>query len=187
MGYKETVEDMLAEIDRTLAHIDTGCLERAMRDLGDADRIFIAGAGRSGLVMRSFAIRLMHMGKQVFVVGENVTPGIGEGDLLVIGSGSGRTDSLVAFAQKAKSVGSRLLLFTISPESPIGKLADLVVLISAPSHKVLVEMDHSTSMQPKGSLFEQSLFLVLDYLVIELMKRANLRSEDLFSRHANLE
>ncbi len=187
MRYEETSAAMIAELERTLARIDTSSIETAIDDLARAERLFITGAGRSGLVMKSFAIRLMHLGKQVFVVGETNTPGIGEGDLLVIGSGSGRTDSLVIHAQKAKSVGARLLLFTINPDSPIGRLADHIVQISAPSHKVPVTTDSYASVQPKGSLFEQSLFLFNDYLIIELMKRANLSSEDLFSRHANLE
>jgi 6-phospho-3-hexuloisomerase len=187
MQYEETINEMITEIERTLARIDTRSINVAIEYLTAAERLFITGAGRSGLVMRSLAIRLMHLGKQVFVIGETNTPRIGAGDLLVIGSGSGRTDSLVVYAKKAKSVGARLLLFTISPNSPIGELSDQVVVISAASHKVPVKTESYTSLQPKGSLFEQALFLFNDYLVIELMKRADLSSEDLFLRHANLE
>ena len=49
----------------------------------DAKRIFVAGAGRSGLISKFFAMRLMHAGFEVFVVGEIVTPSICEGDLFL--------------------------------------------------------------------------------------------------------
>lgn len=185
--YKETIDDMMAEIGRTLAHVNQESIEAAIHDLVDAERLFIAGAGRSGQVMKCFAIRLMHLGMQVYVIGETVTPRIGDSDLLVIGSGSGRTDSLVVFAKKAKSVGAKLLLFTIDPESPIGEISDRIVQISAPSHKLIEETFNNISVQPKGSLFEQCLFILQEYTIIELMKKTNLSSDDLFLRHANLE
>lgn len=72
-----------------------------------ARRIFVAGAGRSGFAARGFANRLMHLGRTVYFVGETTAPSIGPGDLLVIGSGSGSTASLVTFAKKAKTAGDR--------------------------------------------------------------------------------
>ena len=80
-----------------------------------------------------------------------------------------------------------ILLFTIDPQSPIGLLADDVVQIWAPSHKALVQVEGDTSGQPQGSLFEQSLLILLDAIVVALMTSSNMTSEDLFSRHANLE
>lgn len=59
-----------------------------------ADRIFVAGAGRSGFVARAFANRLMHMGLTVFFVGEPTTPAIKAGDLLVIGPEAERQEAL---------------------------------------------------------------------------------------------
>lgn len=68
-----------------------------------ANRIFIAGAGRSGFCARGFANRMMHLGFTVYFVGETTTPSIQEGDLLIVGSGSGTTASLVSDCQKAKA------------------------------------------------------------------------------------
>ena len=178
---------MIVALSQTLARVDADRIEAAIADLRDADRVFIAGAGRSGAVLRCLAIRLTHLGKRVHFVGEPTTPAIGRRDLLVFGSGSGRTGSLVVFAERAKSLGARILLFTIDPQSPIGLLADDVVQIWAPSHKALVQVEGDTSGQPQGSLFEQSLLILLDAIVVALMTSSNMTSEDLFSRHANLE
>ena len=70
--------------------------------LDGARRIFVAGAGRSKLVGNFFAMRLVHAGYDVSVVGEIVTPSIKNGDLLIIISGSGETEQLIAFTKSAQ-------------------------------------------------------------------------------------
>lgn len=178
---------ILAELQACLDRVPSEAVAGAADEVLGARRLFLAGAGRSALAIRGFAIRLMHMGRAVHVVGEPTTPAIEPGDLLVIGSGSGRTASLLAMAQTARRVGARLMLLTIDPDSPIAALADRVLVIPAPSPKVVGERAAGTSVQPMGSLFEQALLLVLDGLVVVLMGRADVTSEAMFRRHANLE
>jgi len=137
--------------------------------------------------MRGFAMRLMHMGKTVHVVGDVTTPGIEAGDLLVIGSGSGSTGSLQVIAEQAKKHGATVLLLTIVPDSPIGSMADVVVQIPAPSSKAPDATETVESLQPMGSLFEQALFVLGDVLVLALMQAQGLDSDEMFARHANLE
>ena len=151
-----------------------------------AERVFLAGCGRSGLMVRGFAMRLMHMGKKVYVVGETTTPSINQGDLLIIASGSGETGSLVAMANKCKKIGASLATVTIFPKATIGKLADCVVVIDAPTAKSQ-QKTAVTSIQPMGSLFEQSLLLYFDSIILSLMERENLTSDIMFRLHANLE
>ena len=151
-----------------------------------APHIFLAGAGRSGLVMRCFAMRLMHLGFSVFVVGETTTPAISEGDLLLIGSASGETGSLVLFARQAAKQKAGLALITALPESTLGKLAQVKVQINAP---VLGHPPQagSVSIQPMGSLFEQCLLLLLDGMVLELVDTTGAGAQWMWTRHANLE
>ena len=174
------------EIRQCLGQVSGEAVEKAVQMIADAPRIFCAGAGRSGLAVRAFAMRLMHMGMTVHVLGEVTTPGICAGDLLVVGSGSGRTASLVAATGKARELGARVLLFTIDPSSPIAQAADGVVQIPAPSPKASGS-GQGQSVQPMGSLFEQTLFVLLDVVVMLVMERESLRSEDMFKQHANLE
>ncbi len=184
---KNVTKTVVNEIGRTLGTITPETLTSASELITKATTVFLAGAGRSALGIRGFAMRLMHMGKKAYVVGDVTTPGISPGDLLIIGSGSGRTGSLLNMAQKAKKIGAKIMLVTIDPESPIGLLGDLVIEIGAPSPKATESQTNAQSIQPMGSLFEQSLFILLDCLVLLLMKGQNLTSDEMFIRHANLE
>lgn len=181
-----TVSTVIDELRMCLASIEEQAAQEALSMIDSADRIFCAGMGRSGLAIRGFAMRLMHMGKTAFVVGETITPAIRKNDLLLIGSGSGRTPSLLAAAEKAGKLNVKVLLFTIDPESPIGKIADLSVKFPAPSEKARGG-GTAASIQPMGSLFEQSLFVLLDCLIVNLMARHNQTSSVMFTNHANLE
>jgi len=184
---KSVVSIVIEELDACLKRVAPESLRDAVLMVNDAERIFLAGAGRSGLGIRGFAMRLMHLGKNAYVVGETSTPAISNTDLLVIGSGSGRTGSLLTMAQKAKGIGAKILLLTIDPNSPIGQLADYIVEIPASSPKVIGGATTGHSNQPMGSLFVQSLFVLLDCLILLLMKKENQTAEQMFSRHANLE
>ena len=184
--YTEYASKVSHEIERTLKQIEAEQVETMIDLILDARRIFVAGAGRTGLMARGFAMRLMHMGLAVHVVGDVTTPGIGEGDMLLVGSGSGETGGLVLMAEKAAAYGARVGLVTIFPASSIGKRATCVVRIPAPTPKSR-EDGGATSIQPMGSLFEQCLLIVLDIIILLLMERKQDRAERMFDRHANLE
>ena len=134
-------------------------------------------------------MRLAQLGLPVHVVGETTTPAISMGDLLLIGSGSGVTERLVHYAGKAAEAGSRVALATADPASPAARLADVVVVIPAPTPKSSkVSTDRKLrSHQPMGTLFEQSLGLILDASVMLLMARLDKTDRGMFGRHANLE
>lgn len=174
------------ELNYCLTHIDLSQTERFIADLEQAKAIFVAGAGRSGFMARGFCMRLMHMGLKAYLVGETTTPGIANGDVLVICSGSGETKSLVSMAMKADSLGAKVELITINPESTIGLIATTNVVINAPSPKAAKEGDFK-SIQPMGNLFEQSLLLYLDIIIMMLMEKKQMTSEQMFKNHANLE
>jgi len=181
------VEQILGELGQCLCQVSAESLSRAGALIESSSRIFLAGAGRSGLCMRAFGMRLMHLGKTVYVVGETTTPGIAATDLLIIGSGSGRTTSLCAMAEQARGLGAQVLLFTTDAESPIARLSNLEVVIPAPSFRVMDEMHDSISVQPLGTLFEQSMLILCDSLILGLMRRTRVSAAQMFAHHANLE
>lgn len=167
----------------TLLPADAG--DRLAQAILDAGTVFVAGAGRSGLMMKAFAMRLMHLGIRAHVVGETVTPGIAEGDLLVIGSGSGETRSLTGMAEKAQSLHAATAVLTIRPESTIGSRADIVVALpGAPKDQAT---GAELTVQPMGSLFEQSLLLFLDAVILRLMDIQEQTTGTMYGQHANLE
>jgi 6-phospho-3-hexuloisomerase len=181
------IEKILAEVSDCARQVSTESLIQSEGLLDSASRIFVAGAGRSGLCMKAFGMRLMHIGKTVHVVGETTTPSIAAADLLILGSGSGRTTSLLAMAEQAKRRGAQVLLFTTDAESPLAKLSNLRVVIPAPSFRVTDEAHDSKSIQPLGTLFEQSMLIVCDSLILKLMQRTGVDAAQMFERHANLE
>ncbi len=148
-----------------------------------AERVFVCGSGRSLLMMRAFAMRLMHIGVEAYVVGETITPAIAPGDLLIAGSGSGQTRGTLATLQAAAARGARTAVITAHGDSETAEACDLVVVVPLP---VTGEAAPS-SRQPLGSLFEQSLLVVGDVLVMRLMKRLGTTNEQMRARHTNLE
>lgn len=153
-----------------------------------ARRVLVAGAGRSGFVARGFANRLMHLGFAASFVGEPTTPPIGEGDLLIVSSGSGRTAGLVTMVDKAKQRKAMVATITISPDAPIGSVADAVLTLPGTT-RLLTDADDDTgaSSQPIGSLFEQLSWLACDALVMTLREMTGQTNDQLLARHANLE
>ncbi|WEV39996.1 6-phospho-3-hexuloisomerase [Lactobacillus sp. ESL0681] len=179
---------IVAEISKYGKQIDTAQIEATAKLIYQAQRIFIAGAGRSGFAARGFANRLMQLGLIVYFVGETTTPAIQSGDLLLIGSGSGSTSSLVIDAKKAKQIGTQVALLTIYPDSEIGQLANCMIEIPGGTPKnESADTDTANSEQPMGTLFEQLSWLTYDALVMELMDLTGETDETMFARHANLE
>ncbi|MCR8632610.1 6-phospho-3-hexuloisomerase [Paenibacillus radicis (ex Xue et al. 2023)] len=185
MQITQYTNEVIKELNRTVSLISEESAEKLVEHILQAERIFVAGAGRSGLMMKAFAMRMMHMGLQVYVVGESVTPGLSKEDLLIIGSGSGETKSLLAMAAKAASLGAAVAITTVIPDSSIGRLADLVIQIPALSKDTTDS--GLTSIQPMGSLFEQSILLLFDSIILQMMIRLDLDSSAMFGNHANLE
>ena len=184
---KQTLASVQSEIHDCLDAVSEQACEQAIRHILSSGKIVVAAAGRSAAAMRAVVIRLRHLGLDAYFVGETSTPPIGAGDLLIVGSGSGRTQSVLAQAGKAKQAEAGLLLFTIDSASPLAELADTVVVIPAPSPKVEGEAVSKASIQPMGSLFEQCLLVLLDTLIILMMERLDMTSSEMFKRHANLE
>ena len=183
----DVIEQVLSEMTACVRQVRAESLAQAGELIESAQRIFVAGAGRSGLCMRALGMRLMHMGKTVHVVGETTTPSITAADLLIVGSGSGRTASLLAIAGQAQRQGARILLFTTDATSPLAGMADHRVVIPAPSYRAYKGGHNLTSVQPLGTLFEQAMFILCDSLVLGLMQRTGVSAVQMFERHANLE
>ncbi|KWX85693.1 6-phospho 3-hexuloisomerase [Paenibacillus riograndensis] len=178
-------QEIVNELPRSVAQLGAAEAEQRAELMLRSGRFCGAGAGRSGLMGRAFAMRLMHAGRDAYVVGETVTPGIGPGDVLVLGTGSGETASLLSMAVKARAVGAAVVAVTLSPESSIGLLADHVVkLPGAPKEQADAGR---ITIQPMASLFEQTLLLFYDAVILRIMEETGQTSTRMFGNHANLE
>lgn len=175
--------EVIGVIDQ-LAETDPGALARFADLISTAPRIFVLGAGRSGLALRMTAMRLMHLGLTVHVVGEVTTPAIGAGDVLLTASGSGTTGGIVRAAETAVSVGALVATITTAADSPLAQLSTATVIIPAAAK---LDRSGSASAQYAGSLFEQCVVLVGDAVFDALWQRSGISADELWPRHANIE
>ncbi|WP_025686084.1 6-phospho-3-hexuloisomerase [Paenibacillus maysiensis] len=181
---KENLDIIMSELKENNSRNNEIKLDTLLEDLLKSKKIFLCGAGRSQLMIRAFAMRLMQLGLNAYVVGDTTTPHSTPGDLLVIASGSGETSCLISIANSAKRNNLKLALFTTNINSKLANLADYSINISAPNKSL---DDKSVSFQPLGTLFEQKSLLMYDVIVIELMNLLNVGSQYMSQNHADLE
>ena len=188
MSAAQQAQAILQELSYSLSRISEEQASQFAEAILRARRVYAVGAGRSLMMLRCFAMRLMQLGFTSYVAGETITPAIGPGDLLVIGSGSGETGTLKIMAQKAKAAGAELALITAHPESTLGKMSNLLVTIAAPTVKNAGGSDFVT-VQPGASMFEQTLLLFGDMMVLELQRLQGVqdKNEPMNRLHTNLE
>jgi len=192
------VQHAMREIAEQVLDV-SGALDRKQVDnfiqaLLGAKRIFVVGAGRSGLVARAFAMRLMHLGLDTHVVGETITPSLREGDLLVAVSGSGETSLTMSAAEIAKKIGAKITAVTSYPKSDLAKISDHIVVLPGRtktesttdflSRELLGE--HPSSA-PLGTMFEIAALVFFDGVIAGLMAALGKKEEDLRARHATIE
>ncbi|HCH48931.1 MAG TPA: 6-phospho-3-hexuloisomerase [Glutamicibacter sp.] len=180
----DTMDLVHSEIEATVRGVKPQQVIELAAQLRAAPRVFVAGAGRSGLALRMAAMRLMHLGLAVHVAGDATTPAIAEGDLLLVASGSGTTAGVVQNVRTAQRVGARIAAITTDPSSPIGSAAHVLVEVPAAG-----KTDHGSSItrQYSGSLFEQALFLITEIVFHTLWSADDATAQQLWQRHANLE
>ena len=181
MWQQENQRLVVDKISEILDATDTTYAEKMTAMFDDARRIFISGAGRSKLVGNFLGMRLMHSGYDVSMVGEIVTPSIKNGDLLIIISGSGETEQLIAFTNKAKDVGAKIVLICSKEKSTIGDLSDGVFQIGKQ------ELYDKVKGMPMGTMFELSTLCFLEAVVAHLIWEKGIPEEKMRERHANME
>jgi len=183
-------------VENTLSKISHRQVENMINMLlwAKYKHILIIGVGRSGLIGKAFAMRLMHLDFDVYVMGETITPAIGHGDLIIAISGSGTTKLAVTAAEIGKEVGARIIAVTSHPNSDLGKIADHVVQIRGRT-KIAKEKDYflrqltgvHEPLAPLGTIFELSAMIFFDSLVAELIKKLGKSEGELHRKHATIE
>lgn len=187
----EFIDELPANLDKKSVDKFIGML---METWSWGKVVLVVGAGRSGFVVRAFAMRLMHLGFRTHVLGETITPAVGVNDLILAVSGSGTTGIVVNAAEAGKKVGAKVVALTSFVESPLAKMADHAVIIPGRT-KAIVEPDYFSrqilgiheSLAPLGTLFEISCMVFLDSVIVELMHRMGKSEVEMKARHATIE
>jgi len=180
--FKDSIEYIQRKIKDVLDKVSQEDVNKIKGLFFKSRRIFVYGAGRSGLVAKAFAIRLVHLGFQTFVIGETITAPVKKGDLVIIISGSGETIPAVMTAEIAHKIGARVVSITGKRKSEIAKYADITLFISATCNDV-----ERKKYAPLGTLFEASVWILLDGIIADLLESKNETEEEMRSRHATLE
>lgn len=175
--------------------LDSESIKQMLQQILDAERIFVMGAGRSGLVAKAFAMRLMHLGFTVYVVGETTTPAVRENDVVIAISGSGETRSIVDLAKIVKDIDSKLVTVTSKKESTLGKISDVSMVLpsktkSDSNAEGFLEKNLRgayKNLPPLGTSFEIAALVFLDSVIVQLISLTGASEAELKSRHTNIE
>jgi len=187
---------MASKIRKIANTISDDDVEKFLEEILRAKRVYVIGAGRSGLVAKAFAMRLMHLGMQAYVVGETITPALSAGDLIVIFSGSGKTKTVADIAETAKEIGAHICLITSNADSRIGRISNCNVVIEHQRDAVMddaVEFEirqmvgEHKSFAPLGTLFETASMIFADAVISRLMEITKTDESSLKNRHTNIE
>jgi len=183
---RRTIDAILYEIGRMLENVPERTTGRFVDQILRSPRIFVTGQGRSGLMVKAFAQRLIQMELETHASEEITTPAIARGDLLIVCSGTGETPVNLLRARIAKRVGAQVIVITARPRSTLARMARFRITLGA---RVGSEASwHATrSIQPIRSRFEQALLIYLDAVVLDIMRRRRVREVRMTRRHANLD
>jgi 6-phospho-3-hexuloisomerase len=187
MDIKETAKSVIGEYQAVFEKIDSGMIDEFVKLVQSHNRIFFIGVGREGMMTRAFAMRLMHMGKEIHWIWDDTTPSINEGDLLVATIGGGNIGHIRYVCERAKANGAVVAVMTGSPSGKaVKEVADHVLFI--PAAVYLGKDEVVPSIQPMGNLFEQCLLITCDLMVMKIVSETpELSFEKMEKRHRNVE
>ncbi|MGZ4857893.1 MAG: 6-phospho-3-hexuloisomerase [Methanobacteriaceae archaeon] len=194
MILNDAIKEIVDNVQSVSDELDPKVIKEMTDLLKSSKNVFLLGLGRSGLVAKAFAMRLMHLGIGVYVVGETITPAITNEDCLLAISGSGETSYIISTAQIAQKRGAKIIAVTSYVDSTLGKKADLVVHVKGRT-KIDSEKNYISrqingkhqSLSPLGTLFEVTSLIFLDGLIAQLMVEMGKTEQDLKARHTVLE
>lgn len=184
--YEELYKTVLKEHELVFEKQDVEELDQFMSAIESANRIFVMGVGREGISARSFAMRLMHLGKEVHWIWDDTTPGMHEGDLFIAVNGSGKIGHITYVVEQAKKTGCKIAVVTGGPHEYCASLADYVLFIPAAVFNGTDERS-IPSIQPMGNLFEQHEYMLFDIIVMMLENRMHANHAEMELRHRNIE
>lgn len=177
--------DLAAHNAKVLTGIDQAEIDALAEALLAAKRVYVAGWGRAGNVIKLLSMDCSQLGLKTHIVGDNSTPSIHEGDILVIGSGSGETDTMKILAEQAKEHGAKLALISGHPESYIGKLADYNIKVARIGANTPEEKEKASIAITRS--YYQVAVMLNDCIMTQMMEKLGLQFEDVMNNHNNLE
>ena len=170
------IEKIVNEIQRVTRNIKPKDILAFTDTVNKHQRIYVFGEGRSGLILKSFAMRLARLGKTVYVVGETVTPPVNGNDLLITVSGSGETKTVLETVKICRVMRGQVICLTATINSSLTKLSNAIILIPAELPKrlgniyQLPELIGVPERPALASVFEIASLIFLEVVAFRLEK-----------------
>ncbi len=186
---------IVVNLNDVIGRLDREAIKAMIQKVLEGERIFVMGAGRSGLVAKAFAMRLMHLGFSAYVVGETTTPAVQPQDVVIAISGSGETHSIADLGKIVKDIGSTLITVTSKKESTLGRISDIAMILPSKTKNDLDEGGYLErnmrgdykNLPPLGTSFEITSLIFLDSIIAQLIRLTGASEAELKSRHTNIE
>ncbi|MEM3396200.1 MAG: 6-phospho-3-hexuloisomerase [Thermoplasmata archaeon] len=176
--FQEAKSYILERVKEILENGDIETINVVVDKILKTRQIFVYGAGRSGIVGKAFAMRLVQMGLRAYFIGETITPIVEHGDLVFIVSNKGETYSAIQTANIVRRVGGEVVVLTSNRHSKLALAANHILEL-----KIERDTKHRR-FAPLGTLFEVAAFIFLDALVAEIMEKKNENEDTMRARHA---
>ncbi len=174
--FRDAYRYILSNTNKSLDSVSDSRVKEVVDIIEKSKQIFVYGSGRSGLVGKFFAMRLVQLGFTSYFIGETITPVVTKDDAVILISNTGKTKSTLLVASVVKNIGAEIIAITSNAHSPLAKYGDVVIHVNVPKT--------NGNYAPLGTMFEISTVILLDSLVSELMERTSQSEEDLRRRHA---
>lgn len=175
----------LDELQATASAIPDSTLDALVTEILAAGRISCSANGRELLMLRAFAMRLMHLGLDVHVSGDVTAKPVAAGDLLLVVCGPGTLITMDAMIAVGQTAGVRTVVVTAQPGGETARRAD--VIIHLPAQTMADDSGSTDSVLPMGTLFEWLELVFFDLVAIRLRERTNQTLDQIRARHTNLE
>jgi 6-phospho-3-hexuloisomerase len=185
MEFKQLQSKLINEAAVALGTINETDVDVFIKEILGARKIFIYGLGRERLMLQAFAMRLVHLGFDVHVVGDVTSPRIEEKDLFITSSGTGYLATVEALLKIVKKAGARVVYITANTESELSHYADLTIHIKAQTMKE--DIEERTSLQPLGAVFEQAQLFLFELIIVRLKQQIKISEKEMEKFHTNLE
>ena len=167
-----------SQVTDALDRLEPPAVAAAVALLVRAPATFVYGAGRSGIIGRSFAMRLVQIGLTAYVIGESITPIVRRADVVFILSGRGESQSSIQTANIVRREGAELIVLTGRASSKLAHIATALLTLD------FREDPERPRLAPLGTLFESASLRLTDALIAELMRARGETEESMRRRHA---
>jgi 6-phospho 3-hexuloisomerase len=171
-------EYVMRQTAAALQSIPPETIRQTVALLLGASSIFVYGAGRSGIIGRAFAMRLVQCGLSAFVIGESTTPIVRASDAVFILSGRGESYSSIQTANIVRREGAKLIVFTGRATSKLAHAANLTISLAFDEDRP------RPRLAPLGTLFEAAGLSFTDALIAEIMQARGETEDSMRRRHA---